>query len=491
MVSRVIQAERIQQLSNRGRIREESDYVLYWMQQSQRAEYNHALEFAIQQANALGQPLLVVFGLMDDYPEANLRHYTFMLEGLKEIESSLAERGIKMVVHYGRPDHVALAAARRASLIVCDRGYLRYQKTWHKQVAEQAPCSVFQVETDVVVPVEVVSNKAEYAARTIRPRIARHMDDYLVQLQPTPLDRYSLNLKNVNGLDLSNIQSVLSKLKGVDRSIWPVTHFYKGGTSEAKKRFQGFIRDSLGYYSQNRNQPQTDHVSHMGMYLHFGQISPLYLALRIKEGANSSRGGEMVDNKPGGNADTSLNSLDQEKAAFLEELLVQRELAINFVHFTPDYDSFISLPAWARNTLKAHQDDKREYLYTHEQLENAKTHDQYWNAAMQEMKYTGYLHNYMRMYWGKKILEWCPTAEHAFKTALAINNRYFLDGRDPSSFANIGWIFGLHDRPWKERPIFGKTRFMSASGLERKCDVNAYIGKVNKLIARVFWDRLH
>ncbi|MEW6381566.1 MAG: deoxyribodipyrimidine photo-lyase [bacterium] len=462
MVHQGIQSGRIRQLNDKG-IRGEGDYVLYWMQQSQRGEYNHALEFAIQKANDLQQPLLVVFGLTDDYPEANLRHYVFMLEGLREVESHLAARGIRMIACFGRPDQVALAAGRRASLIVCDCGYLRHQKAWRSEVAAKAPCSVCQVETEVIVPVEIVSDKAEYAARTIRPKITRHLDDYLVGLQPLLPERQLLDLQVADitadtRVDLSDIQTVLGRLKKIDRGVDPVTRFHKGGTGEAKRRFQEFIRDSLSNYSENRDQPQTDFVSHMSMYLHFGQISPLYLALQIKEASGSG--------------------LEQNTAAFLDELIIQRELTINFVHFTPDYDSFTCLPGWAIKTLLAHQYDKREYLYTPEQLESSQTHDPYWNAAMKEMKYTGYLHNYLRMYWGKKILEWSPTPEDAFRTALAINNKYFLDGRDPNSFANVAWIFGLHDRPWKERPVFGKVRFLSAQGLERKCDIWAYVRKV-------------
>jgi deoxyribodipyrimidine photo-lyase len=196
------------------------------------------------------------------------------------------------------------------------------------------------------------------------------------------------------------------------------------------------------------------------MYLQFGQISPLYLALQIQN---------------------AMHKLEKDGEAFLEELIVRRELAINFVNYINDYDSFSCLPAWAKTTLRDHQNDEREHEYTREQLENAETHDDYWNAAMKEMKETGYMHNYMRMYWGKKILEWCHTPEYAFRTALYINNKYFIDGRSPNAFANIGWVFGLHDRPWKERPIFGKIRYMAASGLERKCDINAYLEKVEKL----------
>ena len=456
MTASSVQETRIQQLNDcelkTGR------YVLYWMQQSQRTDYNHALEYAIQQANALGQGVLVGFGLTDDYPEANLRHYTFMLEGLRETQASLAKRRIKMVVRHGTPPDVALALGRHASLIVCDRGYLRHQKAWRTQVARAVACPVVQVESDVVIPIEVVSNKAEYAARTIRPKIHKHLDDYLVTFASGTVSTSSLDLK-VIGLDLNKVSAVVKKLS-IDRSVAPVTRFFKGGTSQGKALLEEFIKRRFHAYVANRNQPQTDDISHMSPYLHFGQLSPLYVALRIKA------------------AGIRLKAV---REAYLEELIVRRELAMNFVSYTKNYDSYACLPQWARKTLKEHQKDKREYVYTRRQLENAATHDEYWNAAMHEMKMTGFMHNYMRMYWGKKILEWSKTPPHAFRTALALNNKFFLDGRDPNSYAGVAWVFGLHDRAWFERPLFGKIRYMAASGLERKCDIRGYVKKVDSL----------
>ena len=199
----------------------------------------------------------------------------------------------------------------------------------------------------------------------------------------------------------------------------------------------------------------------MSKYLHFGQISPVALAMKVRETARGSR---------------------DDRHAYIEELMVRRELACNFVHQRPDYDAFTCLPDWARQTLDQHRHDARPYLYDREQLEAASTHDPYWNAAMREMRHTGYMHNYMRMYWGKKILEWSASPEEAYANALALNNKYFIDGRDPNSFANVGWIFGLHDRPWQERAVFGKVRYMNAAGLKRKCDIEGYVRKVNDLV---------
>jgi deoxyribodipyrimidine photo-lyase len=466
MPTSVIADERIKLLNDKPP--STGDCVLYWMQQSARAEDNHALEYAIQQANDLDKPLFVVFGLMDDYPEANLRHYHFLVEGLQETQMSLARRDIGMVVQHGHPVEVALANAQRACLLVCDRGYLRHQRAWREQVANNAPCQVIQVESDVVVPVELVSTKAEYAARTIRPKITKHLAEFLIALDTTAVKRASLNLRgsqNFSNLDLSDVDTCLASLK-LDTSLKPVSLF-KGGTKAGKQQLAEFLDASFGTYAQNRNQPQTNDVSHMSKYLHFGQLSPIYVALKIREAATAN---------------------NENRESYLEELIIRRELPMNFVYYTPNYDSYDCLPDWAKKTLAEHKDDQREHVYDREQLETAQTHDPYWNASMNEMRATGYMHNYMRMYWGKKILEWVKTPEDAFETALYLNNKYFLDGRDANSFAGVAWVFGQHDRAWTERAVFGKIRYMNAKGLERKAKPKAYVEKVNKLAESLGYD---
>ena len=456
METKEIQEERVRQLNEKEIV--EGDYVLYWMQEAQRAEYNHALEYAVQRANELGQPLLVIFGLMADYPEANLRHYAFLLEGLQDVKEGLKERNIKFVVRRGSPDEVALDAGKNASLIVCDMSYLSLQKEWREKVAEGADCLVVQVETEVVVPVELASDKQEHAARTLRPKIQEHLDEFLVELEPTEIDKQSLNMKD-DGLDLSNVEEILDDMK-LDRSVESVSHLYRGGTREAKKILERFLESKLDTYVEHRNQSQTDDVSHMSKYLHYGHISPIYVALKIQDA----------------------NPPQEDLDSYLEELIIRRELSMNFCHYIPDYDEFSNLPDWAKKILKDHASDEREYVYAREQLENAQTHDEYWNAAMNEMRYTGYMHNYMRMYWGKKILEWSVTPEEAYETTLYLNNKYFVDGRDPNSYANVAWVFGQHDRGWQERAVFGKVRYMSAGGLERKAKPKEYVEKVERLI---------
>jgi len=458
MPTKTIPEERIRKLNDRQP--RDGQFVLYWMQQSQRVEENHALEYAVQRANERRQTLVVCFGLTDAYPEANLRHYAFMIEGLRDVAGGLRRRGILFVVRHGEPPEVALRIGRRASVIVCDRGYLRHQKRWRAHVAREATCAVEEVECDVVVPVDLVSDKQEYAARTIRPKLMRHAERFTERLIPTPLTRRSdtMYLEHVDIDDDSAVWKVVS----VDTAVGPVADF-RGGTTAARRRLRWFVTNRLADYAAYRSQPQTDFVSHMGMYLHYGQISPAYVARTVRD----SRSGAAVD-----------------RESYIEELIVRRELTYNYVDFTENYDQYEAVPQWARTSLARHASDPRPFLYSRTQLEAAETHDPYWNAAMLEMKHTGYMHNHMRMYWGKKILEWSRTPKLAFQTALALNNRYFLDGRDPNSYANVAWIFGLHDRPWQERAIFGKVRSMTASGLERKADPAAYVAKVETQLKR-------
>ena len=449
-----IQPERVQTL-NAADVAAEGAYVLYWMQQAQRAELNHALEYAVHRANELERPLLVVFGLMDDYPEANRRHYHFMLQGLADVAGALAKRKIPFVVRRGHPDDVALALTADACLVVCDRGYLRHQREWRERVAQDAPCAVVQVESDVVVPVELVSDHQEHAARTIRPKITRHLGRFLVDLpEATPTTRTPA--PEVEGEDLSDVDALLDDL-GLDDEV-PVVPLFVGGTTAGKTVLKNFLADHLDVYAAHRNQPQTSDVSHMSKYLHFGQLSPVWIAI-----------------------EASRKPASENRDDFLEELIVRRELPMNFVYYQRRYDSYSSLPEFARKTLSEHEDDRREHRYTRAQLEDAETHDEYWNAAMREMRATGYTHNYMRMYWGKKILEWSGTPQHAYATALYLNNKYFIDGRDANSFANVAWVFGQHDRGWTERDVFGKVRSMNAAGLERKADPKAYVAKVDRL----------
>ncbi|MCE5278310.1 MAG: deoxyribodipyrimidine photo-lyase [Planctomycetaceae bacterium] len=426
-------------------------YVLYWMQASQRERFNHALEYAAARANELSLPLVAAFALTADFPDANLRHYSFMLQGLADTSAALARRGVQLVVRAGSPAEVIPELAAEAAELVTDVGYLRVQRAWRRKVTSRTSCRCVQVESDVVVPVRVAYPKEAVGARVIRGPIQRLLGEYLAPLRRVAVAKDSLALR-LGGLDAARWQDVLAGMK-IDRSVARVER--EGGTTAALRQWRSFLRGGLAQYHEARNDPSLDGGSHMSAYLHFGQLSPLELALDVLA------------------ADAPAKAKD----AYLEQLIVRRELSMNFTHYNRRYDAFAALPAWTRATLAAHRHDKRPYLYTAAQLEAADTHDRYWNAAQRQMVRTGYMHNTMRMYWGKKILEWTPQPEKAFRTILHLNNKYFLDGRDPNGFAGVAWCFGKHDRPWAQRPVFGLVRYMNERGLERKYQMEPYADK--------------
>lgn len=425
--------------------------VLYWMQQAQRAEYNHALEYAIEQANTLHLPVVVGFALTA-FPEANGRHYAFMLDGLRETHRRLAARGIGLCVRQGPPEEVIPELTQNVALLVGDVGCLRIQRDWRANVAQRVDCPFVAVETDAIVPLAAVSDHAEYAARTLRPKLHRMLPEFLKPLKPLAVAIPSLNLVR-RSLPLDD-SAALCRALGVDQRVPPVDSLV-AGASAAHRLLDRFIGHRLANYADAASDPVIDGCSRMSAYLHFGQISPLEIALRVAK------------------ADAPRAATD----AYLEQLIVRRELALNACRFNPAYDRYTGLPAWARKTLAAHAADPRDFHYTRDQWEAAATHDPCWNAAQTEMVRSGSMHNYMRMYWGKKILEWSRTPEEAFDTALYLNNKYELDGRDPNGFTGVAWCFGLHDRPWTERPVFGNIRYMNANGLRRKFDIQAYLDR--------------
>ncbi|MBP1929598.1 deoxyribodipyrimidine photo-lyase [Methanolinea mesophila] len=428
----------------------QGDYVIYWMQASHRTSDNHALEHAISRANRLNLPLIAYFGLTRDYPSANLRHYSFMIQGLAEAARELEARGIRFILRHEDPATGMIALARRASLVVADQGYLRTNREWCDRVSRSVTCPLEQVESNVLVPVTVASGKEEYSAATFRPRISARVPVFL-DLPPSLELENQGKLPDVDTLPAEKPEYVLSLLDP-DRSVPPVA--IRGGAATAASVLERFIRGNLERYARERNDPSVDRSSGLSPYLHFGQVSPGRIAREVM-----ATEGEGRD-------------------AFLEQLIVRRELAVNYVYYNSRYDSIDGLPRWAKETLGVHSRDPRDYLYTMDELELGDTHDPYWNAAQRQVRCTGRMHGYMRMYWGKKLLEWSPDPATAFTRAVMLNDRYQLDGRDPNGYAGIAWCFGKHDRPWGERPVFGKVRYMNARGLERKFDMEGYLARV-------------
>lgn len=443
-----VEEKRIHNLNGKDIVR--GDYVLYWMQQSQRAKHNHALYYAIQIADSINLPVLVFFGITSDYPSANLRHYKFMIDGLAEVNAELEKSGIKMITWLIQPVDGVVRLSENAAAIVADYGYLKHQLKWRRDAASSVKCRFYAVESDVIVPVETASMKEEYSAATLRPGITGLMKFYMDLPPDVKPVKSSLHL-NFNSVSLTDSESFLREL-GVDLSVKPVESI-RSGTSSGIKTLKEFIKLKLDGYPEKRSNPSTDFSSGLSPYLHFGQISSLFVASEV-----------MKTYSPG-------------RDSFLEELIVRRELGVNFVFYNKNYDSFEAIPAWASATLKKHQSDRREYLYSMSEFEESLTHDIYWNAAQNELVKTGKIHNYMRMYWGKKIIEWTESPEEAFEYMVYLNDRYALDGRDANSYTGVAWCFGKHDRPWKERPVFGTVRYMNENGLKRKFDMSGYLKK--------------
>lgn len=432
--------------------------VAYWMQASPRTRYNHALEYAIHVANHRATPLEVFFVLSPDYPGAALRHYWFLVQGLHDVYQGLERRGIPFSVRLGNAPKVVTAVATRVGTIVTDRGYTAIQRQWRDTVAGQIDCPLVQVESNVVVPVHTVSEKQEWSAATLRRKIHPHLETFLRPVAEIPYhhSRRSVWIGDIPEYPIRNLSEVsspaqLAGLFPVNTAIEPVSEFI-GGETAAHHRLQTFLTERLSGFDELRNVPDRDHTSHMSPYLHFGHISPVEIVLRAQE---------QVDSELGESAREDLDS-------FIEELVVRRELAMNYTEFNPQYDRFSGLPGWAQTTLMEHNGDERPALYTAAQLESAATDDPYWNACQRELVRRGKMHGYMRMYWGKKILEWMQDPAEAMALAITLNDRYELDGRDPNGYTGVAWCFGTHDRGWPERPVFGKVRYMNANGLTRK-----------------------
>ncbi len=426
--------------------------VVYWMHRDQRARDNFGLLYAQRLALTAKRPLAVVFALSPGFLGAGLRQYAFMLKGLAEAEAILASLRIPFFLLCGQPPAEVLAFIRqhRAMALVTDFDPLRLKRAWVAAVTADAPCPVASVDSRNVVPCLVASDRKEYMARTIRPKIQRLLPGFLVE-PPALLDH---PVPWPGGHPENDFAAALARIQA-DPTVAEVS-WCRPGESAAREMLDTFAAERLPRYAAGRNDPNAQATSNLSPYLHFGQISPLRVALAVAGSAAP---------------------LDC-REAFLEELIVRRELAENFCWFNPDYDTPDGFPDWARRTLEKHAADRREYLYSLAELDAGRTHDPLWNAAQAEMVVTGTMHGYLRMYWAKKILEWSESPEAAQSAAIALNDRYQLDGRDVNGYTGIAWSMGgVHDRPWAERPIFGLVRYMSFGGAKSKFDLAAYIAR--------------
>ncbi len=430
--------------------------VVYWMSRDQRVRDNWALLYAQRMAIDMKRPLAVLFNLVPSFLGATRRQYSFMLDGLALVEAKLRDYNLPFFLTMGQPPQslAKFVGKHDVALLVTDFSPLKVNRSWKESVVDETSASVHEVDAHNIVPCWVASDKREYAAYTFRPKINRLLSEYLLNIPK--LKRHPFPWKaSVGNIDWEKARKSLR----VDESVGEVPYF-EPGEDAARSMLKKFITKRLAIYADNRNDPTKDAQSQLSPYLHFGHISAQRIALEV------------------GRHDQAVKSQE----SFLEELIVRRELSDNFCYYAPAYDTIDSFPDWARQTLADHQSDPRPYVYDTATFENAETHDPLWNAAQVEMVKTGKMHGYMRMYWAKKILHWSLSPQHALEAAVYLNDRYSLDGRDPNGYAGIAWsIGGVHDRPWFERDIFGKVRYMSNSGCKRKFDTAGYIQRVDNL----------
>jgi deoxyribodipyrimidine photo-lyase len=438
-------------LLNDAPVSRQGQYVLYWCRWNRRVPSNHAFAFAAGLANGMKLPLVVYQRTTAMYPAACDRFHTFELEGVPEFAAAVRALGGGFVFQLPREKRTAAEDRRAvfagAAAVVTDDCLRATPKLDVQLTAVDGSC---------IVPMNAIPGRC-YAAYSMRPKIHKLLAQHLKPVPPVTLRREcTLSFAGLHTeVAPSGIPGLVAACD-IDHTVPPSTTF-RGGRAEAERTLARFLDERLRRYARDKNEPSLHATSDLSPYLHYGHISSLEVALAVRERAKADK---LIADE------------------FLEELIVRRELAYNFARYAPQLNTLAVLPDWARQTIEAHRADEREAVYTRDEFERAATHDDLWNATQKELRLRGKIHGYYRMYWGKKILQWSKSAEEALATMLYLHDRYALDGDDPNTYTNILWCFGLHDRPWPDRPVFGTIRSMVRSGMERKTDVKSYIREI-------------
>lgn len=474
---------------NEAPLRDDGDYVLYWMIAFRRVRWNFALQRAAQHARTLGVPLLVFEPLRVGYQWASDRHHAFILQGMADNAAALADAPATYYP-YVEPDHDAdkgllKALMARACAVVTDDYPAFFLPRMLAAVAKRAPVRLEAVDSNGVYPMAatdrvftVAHSFRRHLQKTLRPHLeAFPQADPLKGLALPTLDGPPADIVQKWPMPsetlLSGSSEALSDLP-IDHTVSPVSA-KRGGSSAAQARWEAFVQERLEHYADARNEPDSEAATGLSPYLHFGHISAhqMFHDLTRREGWTSAQLNPKANGKRHG-----WWNMSEATEAFLDELLTWREIGFNRCALTDDYMDFSSLPAWAQETLANHAGDEREVVYTLEEFEQARTHDPVWNAAQRQLRREGVIHNYLRMLWGKKILHWSRTPQDALDTLIELNNKYALDGRDPNSYSGIFWVLGRYDRAWgPERPIFGKVRYMTSESTRRKLNLRRYLKK--------------
>jgi len=468
------------------------EFVLYWMQMQRRFSSNHSLDYALKCANEIGRPLVVYEGLRREYPWASERLHRFILEGMKDNAVTARKRGFTywpFVETEEQPGRGLLARlAARAALVITDEFPCFIPPRQSAALASRAACAVIAVDANGVVPLRLLG-AAPYAAAHLRPRIHKAFAeayDHRSTDKPRPprLDGAGVD----PGFALADLEDLdaLIRRASVDSSVAPVAD-RPGGASAGRARLKSFLKKGLPVYADHRSEPMPPsalHGSGLSPYLHFGHVGIDEVLAGVFEATGGYAPSRLqLENK--GKREGFFGT-DANANAFLDEALTWRDAGYLWhLHRREDTASLgAALPPWALATLNLHAGDPREYLYDLAEWEAASTHDPLWNAAQRELVATGSIHNYLRMLWGKKVIEWSRTPEDAYRTLVHLNNKYALDGRNPNSYTGILWCFGLFDRPWApERKVFGQIRYMSSANTAKKFKLGPYLDWVAKLPA--------
>lgn len=442
--------------------------VVYIMSRDQRVRDNHALLAAQTEALKYSLPLVVVFNLLPHVGVRAYEQYEFMISGLKQVEAMLSKKGIGFIIQIGpmRETLKSLGKSLQPRSVYFDFSPLHGVRAAQKNATRQLDARCAVVDTHNIVPVWVTSDTQEFAAHTIRRKLHRTISEWLVE--PDTIVSHPYSFDTLPEIDWESIKITLDDIPkcGID-------HGFTSGEDAAQKQLQKFIETGLDSYAAYRNISTRNAQSNLSPYLHYGQLSALRIVLDIMKSSDHS---PLLLREPKMPSAAELPTRDDGIDAFIEELVVRRELSDNFCFYSPSYTSLVGIPDWARKTLEKHKNDPREFTYTLGQFEHGKTHDDIWNAAQMQLTKTGKIHGYMRMYWAKKILEWSDSPANALDIAIYLNDHYSIDGGDPNGYVGILWsIAGLHDRPWFERDVYGTIRYMNDSGLKKKFDTAAYV----------------
>lgn len=443
-----------------------SGAFIYWMTRDYRVEDHWGLYYAMNMAIEAHVPLEVIWVLAPEFVGPSKRQRTYLLEVLHELSQVFQTMNVPVHLLYQVSELETWLIEKKPSRIMMELNPLRpFQQALENLLVQQL-CPIYEVDAHNIVPLWVASDHAEYGAYTLRPKIQRVLERYLIPVPAVPFEdmishQKSFNIENEDiELQLQAASRMLIGNREIEQEVSHLDHRLLVKSHAIHRFFNEFVQGKLEFYHEHGNDPSVDVVSQMSPYLHFGRVYAGSVARILKD--------IQLENQ------TYTSSIED----YLEQLIVRRELADNFCYYHQDYDQTSCFPNWAMTSLNEHLIDIREYLYDFDTFRQARTHDSLWNASMMQLLKEGRIHGYMRMYWAKKILEWTRSPEEAQRFAIELNDTYSLDGYDPNGYTNIAWsIGGVHDRAWQTRQVFGKIRYMNANGCKRKFDANAYVSR--------------